>query len=187
MSTMLKSVQYAFARQVIAFLSADEKMQKQGVSTVQRQDDEGKTYEVKVAAAVEQEPYDSSDQLHQLRSSAIQHREVAILVCPAGVEAPLANERGINSGVVPVLCHVLILTTKQVKRGQGSARERAAAWADYVLMRLTRWQQPDSRQIYPRVSAVEELELTKDFPNHENLLGAAITVSRNVHYPTFCQ
>lgn len=162
---MLKSAQYDFARQVIAFLAADEKL-------------EGR---------VEPEPYDSADQLHQLRAAAIQHREVTILVCPAGVEAPLANERGINSGVVPVLCHVLILTTKQVQRGQGSARERAAAWADYVLMRLTRWQQPDSRQIYPRVSAVEELELTKDFPNHENLLGSAITVSRNVHYPTFYQ
>lgn len=184
---MLKSAQYDFARQVIAYLSADEKLQEKGVITVQRKDDEENTYEVKAAAAVEQEPYDSSDQIHQLNVAALQHREVTLLVCPAGVEAPLANERGINSGVVPVLCHVLILTTKQVQRGQGSARERAAAWADYVLMRLTRWQQPDSRQIYPRVSAVEELELTKDFPNHENLLGSAITVSRNVHYPTFYQ
>lgn len=153
---MKESIQYLFARALLAYLRQDELL----------------------AAVTEAEPFDSDDQVAALELAA-NVQGVSVLVAPQGVIAPEGEG---NNIVLAVRAAVEVLTTKQVQ--QGTAAELAAAWVDYTAARLLGWVpslewQPRER---PRILDITPAEVSSKLPNHTNLLGHAILVEQKFNY-----
>lgn len=153
---MKESLQYQFARAIIAHLREDPEL----------------------AAVVEAEPFDSEDQVAALDLAA-NAQGVSVLVAPQGVSAP--DGEG-NNIVLVVRAAVEILTTKQVQLT--SAAERAAAWVDFIAARLLSWV-PDIEGLpreRPRIADILEAEVSSKLPGHTNLLGHVIFIEQKQHY-----
>ena len=156
---MKESIQYLFARALLAYLRQDELL----------------------AAVTEAEPFDSDDQVAALDLAANAHG-VTVLVAPQGVAAPEGEG---NNIVLTVRAAVEILTTKQVQ--EGTAAELAARWVDYIAARLLGWVPsleglPRER---PRISDISAAEVSSKLPNHTNLLGHVILLEQKMHYISY--
>ena len=153
---MKESLQYRFARAVIAHLREDHEL----------------------AEVVEEEPFDSEDQVAALELAA-NAQGVSVLVAPQGVAAPEGEG---NNLVLTVRAAVEILTTKQVQ--EGSAAELAAVWVDHIAARLLSWV-PDIEGLpreRPRITDIQAAEVSSKLPNHTNLLGHVIFIEQKQHY-----
>lgn len=156
---MMPSLQYRFARAVIAYLREDPEL----------------------AAVVEAEPFDSEDQVAALELAA-NAQGVSVLVAPQGVAAPEGEG---NNLVLAVRSAVEILTTKQVQ--EGTAAELAARWVDYLAARMLSWvpSLEMGRAERPRITDIQAAEVSSKLPNHTNLLGHVIFVEQRFNYLSY--
>lgn len=182
---MKESIQYRLARAIIRHLRADKEL----------------TYQAPGAEEPEHivygEPFDSADQAAALAVASAQYG-VAVMVAPQGVRAPESTQTGYAS-MLELTAVVYVLSTRQVPSactvelpGGGlqelrSAGELAATYADRVAARLLTWM-PEVLELAPlerpSISDILTLDMqaSKDFPGHENLVGSAIIISQKVNY-----
>ena len=156
---MKESLQYQFARAIIAHLRKDPEL----------------------AAVVEAEPFDSEDQVAALDLAA-NAQGVSVLVAPQGVSAPEGEG---NNLVLAVRCAVEVLTTNQVQ--EGTAAELAACWTDYLAARMLSWipSLEMGRSERPRITDILEAEVSSKLPNHTNLLGHVIFIEQRFNYLSY--
>ena len=157
---MKESLQYRFAREVIAYLQADPLL----------------------AEVVESEPFDSEDQVQALNLAA-NDQKVSVLVSPQGVKKP---EDRLNHSSLTVSCAVEILTTKNVQ--EGTAAALAAKWIDHIAARLLAWPKTIERSTtyeQPVITDIGEAAVSSELPDHQNLIGHYVIIESNQPYKAY--